>query len=283
MEFYKKGSQIFIPDNTVESPIKRTTHLAIAAHQDDIELMAYSGIAECFQNPDKWFCGVVVTDGAGSARGGAYKDFSDEQMKEIRITEQKKAAVIGEYSAQIFLNYSSSEIKDKQNKNAVDDIEKLLLETSPAVVYTHNLADKHDTHCAVSIKVIEALRKMPKDLRPKKVLGCEVWRDLDWLCDNEKVIMDTSFRPNLAASLIGVFDSQISGGKRYDLAIAGRRAANATYGVSHKVDNINSLNYAMDLTPLILDDNINPINYVLEFIERFQEDIKSRLEKYHEV
>lgn len=284
MEFYQKGSSIYIPDKTNESTaLNRTTHLAIAAHQDDIELMAYSGIAECFNKQDKWFCGVVVTDGAGSARGGSYKDYSDEMMKEVRVSEQKKAAAIGEYSAQVFLNYSSAEVKDNNNKFVTSDIERIIKETNPSVIYTHNLADKHDTHVAVSLKVIEAIRRLPVSLRPKKVFGCEVWRDLDWLIDSDKVIMDTSAMPNLAASLIGVFDSQISGGKRYDLAIAGRRTANATYGVSHKVDNINSINYAMDLTPLILDDNISPINYVIDFTNRFQDDVRVRLSKFSEV
>ncbi len=284
MEFYKKGSLIFIPDNTDESlAIERTTHLAIAAHQDDIELMAYSGIAQCFKKQDQWFSGVVVTDGAGSSRGGLYKDYSDEKMKETRMLEQKKAAILGEYSAQVFLNYSSAEVKDKSNNFVSCDIENVIKNANPTIVYTHNLADKHDTHTAVSLKVINAIRKLPKSLRPKKLLGCEVWRDLDWLSDSEKVIMDTSSRPSLAASLIGAFDSQISGGKRYDLAIAGRRAANATYGVSHKIDGTNSISYAMDLTPLMLDDKISPIDYVLGYIELFKEDVRSRLSNYYEV
>jgi hypothetical protein len=57
------------------------------------------------------------------------------------------------------------------------------------------------------------------------VLGCEVWRDLDWLLDSDKVALDSSAKPELAAALLKVFDSQISGGKRYDLATLGRRAA----------------------------------------------------------
>ena len=30
--------------------------------------MAYHGVAECFGRKDKWFTGVVVTNGAGSPR-----------------------------------------------------------------------------------------------------------------------------------------------------------------------------------------------------------------------
>jgi len=38
---------------------------------------------------------------------------------------------------------------------------------------------------------------------------------------------------NLQFALLGVFESQIAGGKRYDLALMGRRRANATYFESH--------------------------------------------------
>ncbi|MEI9866262.1 MAG: hypothetical protein WDN00_17245 [Limisphaerales bacterium] len=59
------------------------------------------------------------------------------------------------------------------------------------------------------------------------MIGCEVWRNLDWLGDNEKFLMDVSGHDKLAARLNGVFASQIAGGKRYDLATLGRRSANA--------------------------------------------------------
>lgn len=60
---------LFAPDGAEEkAALERTTHLCIAAHEDDIEFMAFAPIAECFQKSDKWFCGVVTTDGAGSPR-----------------------------------------------------------------------------------------------------------------------------------------------------------------------------------------------------------------------
>ena len=106
---------IYIPDGQEQTKaLQRTTHLCIAAHQDDTEFMAFSPIAECFQKQDKWFCGVVTCDGAGSPRNGLYADFTDEDMKAIRITEQKKAAAIGEYGAQILLGYSSAERKNQR-------------------------------------------------------------------------------------------------------------------------------------------------------------------------
>jgi len=147
------------------------------------------------------------------------------------------------------------------------------------VVYTHNLADKHDTHIGVVIAALQAMRELPLDQRPKRIIGCEVWRNLDWLPDGEKVVMDVSGRDNLAAALNGVFDSQIAGGKRYDLATLGRRAANATFFESHASDHSNQLIYGMDLTPLVADDTNDITAFVLSYVDELAADVKARLNK----
>lgn len=81
--------------------------------------VSFSPIAECFESKDKYFCGVATTDGTGSPRNGLYANYTDEDMKKIRITEQKKAATVGEYTAQILLGYSSNEVKDKNNDQVI--------------------------------------------------------------------------------------------------------------------------------------------------------------------
>lgn len=269
---------LFVPDGTSEKDaLYRTTHLAISAHQDDIEFMAYAPIAECFGRNDRWFSGVVVSDGAGSPRSGLYADYSDEDMKKIRITEQKKAAYVGEYSVQILLGYPSKQVKDPKDHEIAQELAQIIRETKPRYVYTHNLADKHDTHIGTVIKVIEALRLLKEDERPEKVFGCEVWRDLDWMPDEEKVFMDCGGHPNIAKCLSGVFDSQIVGGKRYELAAEGRRLANATFSASHACDTYSALNYAMDLTPLMLDKDLKMTDYVAGFIRRFEEGVCAKL------
>ena len=276
MKFNQNTAEIFIPDDTpLEDALARTTHLCIAAHQDDIEIMAASPILECFQSEEKWFTGVVVTDGRGSARNGIYEKHTDEEMRLVRFKEQRKAVIIGEYSAQIMLDYPSKMIKDGKDISSVEDMIAILQATNPSVVYTHNLADKHATHVGVAVKVINALRNLSKNEIPEKVLGCEVWRDLDWMRDDEKIILDTSKQNNLQTALLGVFDSQISGGKRYDLASMGRRLANATYFASHEVDDATGLSYAMDLTPLIENPNLDIQEYVKGFINRFSDDVGS--------
>jgi LmbE family N-acetylglucosaminyl deacetylase len=278
MRFHNPSADLFVPDGLAsEAALARTTHLAISAHQDDIEIMAYHGIAECFGRKDKWFTGVVLSDGAGSPRSGIYGDYTDEEMQKVRVVEQRKAAYVGEYACQIQLGFTTSQVKNPDESAVVEDLKRILRAARPEFVYLHNLADKHDTHVAVALRAISAMRAVASVHTPKHVYGCEVWRDLDWLVDDDKRALPVSARPGLAAALVGVFDSQVTGGKRYDLATAGRRVANATYFASHGVDVETGLSFAMDLTPLVEDRELPIADYVLGFVDRLRADVKRRL------
>jgi LmbE family N-acetylglucosaminyl deacetylase len=197
----------------------------------------------------------------------------------VRNKEQKKAAIVGEYAAQVLLDFPSSAVKDGTNTDPVDDIYQLLQSARPHTVYTHNLADKHDTHIGVTLKVIEAIRRLPQDERPQHLYGCEVWRDLDWLVDTDKVAFDCSMLENMQMALVSVFDSQVTGGKRYDLATMGRRRAHATYHASHDTDVTTSTGFALDLTPLIDDPTMDIAAFIQEFINRFAQDVQDRLNR----
>jgi len=278
MRFHLDSAEIFIPDGLpAETGLARTTHLAIAAHQDDIEIMAAHPILECFQQRDKWFSGAVVTDGRGSPRENLYKDYSDEDMRLVRLKEQRKAAIVGEYAAQVMLDYPSSAVKAGSNHDVLEDLAAMIQLANPQVVFTHNLADKHDTHVAVALRVIAAIRSLPPAGRPPKLYGCEVWRDLDWMADADKVALNVSDHENLQAALLGVFDSQIAGGKRYDLASMGRRRAHATYSETHGVDVTTGLSFAMDMTSLIHNPAPDPGSLVRDLIEHFSRDVADRL------
>ena len=280
MKLNKSGAEVFVFDNApLDKAIGRTTHMAVAAHQDDIEIMAYDGIQKCFGREDQWFTAVVLTDGAGSPRNGIYADYTDEKIKEVRKLEQKKAAFVGEYGFLAMLDYESNEIKDRENRGPVEDLKQLISMAKPKVIYTHNLADKHSTHVAAALRLICALREVPVELRPEKLYGCEVWGKMDWINDDEKVVFNVSDHPNLAQSLLGVFDSQICGGKRYDEATIGNRQSNATFLASHNVDKYSSAIYAMDLTPLIKDENMDIKEYVKGYIERFLKEATEKIIK----
>jgi LmbE family N-acetylglucosaminyl deacetylase len=280
MKLNHRTAQIFVPDGkSAAAALKRITHLGIGAHQDDLEFMAFRGIIECFRRDDKWFGGVTCTDGSGSARSGKYKDCTDAQMMAIRRREQNAAAITGQYGVMVQLDFPSSAVKSPKDTALKNDLKKILAATRPQVVYTHNPADKHDTHIGVAIAALDAMRELPRSQRPKKVIGCEVWRNLDWLSDSQKVVMDVSGHDHLAAALNGVFDSQIAGGKRYDLATLGRRAANATFFQSHVTDKTTQLIFGIDLTPLVTDDSRDIAAFVSAHIERFAADVNARLNR----
>lgn len=278
MQLHQPSARVFIPDGTpVDAALSRITHLGVGAHQDDLEFMAFHGISACFHSAAEWFGGVTCTNGGGSSRVGAYASFTDDDMMAIRRKEQEQAAIVGRYGAMIQLDHPSKIVKNPADTWLKEDLLAILTATKPRVVYTHNPADKHDTHIAVVVALIQALRELPAADRPTAVYGCEVWRNLDWMGDAEKVVHDVSGHENLAAALNGIFDSQIAGGKRYDLAVMGRRRANATFFESHGVDQSDSLAFAMDLTPLVQNDALDLVDYVTGFIDRFRADVTAKL------
>jgi len=281
MKFFKPDAAVFVPDGlAAEDAFRRVTHLGIGAHQDDLEIMAFHGIQKCFGSRELWFGGVTCTDGAGSPRAGEYVSFTDADMAALRRREQEKAAVLGNYGVLAQLNYASAEVKDVGTGRLKADLVKILRTARPEVVYTHNPADKHDTHLAVVFTALAALRELEPDERPTTVYGCEVWRGLDWMDDADKVPLDVGRRENLSMGLIGVYDSQVEGGKRYDLATAGRRRANAVYFQSHATDEAEQLWFAMDLTPLVRDDSIDVGRFVLGHLDKFRASVESKIKKY---
>lgn len=269
-------TELYVPfGGDLVTALTETTHMAIAAHQDDIEIMAPHGILACFDSKESRMAAVVCADGGGSSRASIYGNYSDDEIIQVRIREQKKAAAIGDYSYLALLNYTSSRIKDSKDSSLLADLKTLLLETRPQVIYTHNPADKHDTHVAVSLRVIAALQELAPLYRPERFYGCEVWRGLDWVNDNEKVVLNVSGHPALRASLVGVFDSQIEGGKRYDIATMGRQAANATFYASPNSDIMDAAVYALDLMPLV--DGGDVFDFVNAYIQRFCSDVKEKI------
>lgn len=280
MKFTLPTAHVLVPDKlSVEAALARITHLGIGAHQDDLEIMAFHGILECFDRTDRWFGGVTCTDGGGSARTGRYADYTDEQMKAVRVQEQDRAAEVGNYGVMIQLGHPSSSVKSKADRGLRDDLDAILRHAQPQVVYTHNPADKHDTHIGVLAAVLESLRALPPERRPKHFYGCEVWRGLDWMLDSDKVALNVSGNEALFEKLLGLFESQIAGGKQYTLATLGRARANATYFQSHHVDAADLTWFAMDLSPLLQNDRLDLIDFVDQHLQRFTNDVQTRLAK----
>jgi hypothetical protein len=271
----RRGVDVHIPDGVeLARALARTTDLGIGAHADDLELAMLVPIGTCRRADDRWFAGVTCTDGAGSARSGPYAAFTDDEMVVARAAEQRTAAEVGAYGAMVQLGYTSEAVRRSGGRSLlVDDLVAVLRATRPRHVYTHNLVDKHETHVAVAVAVVEAIRQLPRAERPGHLIGVEGWRDLDWLPDHEKVVLDATGFDELGEQLAACFPSQIEGGKRYDLAASGRRRANATMAAPRSVDAADAVVIGMDLTPLAHNDELEPRAYVLAAIDRFRADV----------
>ncbi len=285
MKLSRSDADIHLPKPsaglTPEAALARTTHLCVIAHQDDIEINAYPAVAECQGRSDRFFTGVVMTNGAGSARTGRYAHTTDAEMQQIRRQEQRTAADLGNYNLQLQLGHPSGDVKKAGHPGVMADLRTIFAGCAGTVqaVYIHQPMDKHDTHVGCFLRCIEAMRALPREQRPKRVLGVEGWRDLDWLHDADKVPLDASADPALAEALVKVFDSQIAGGKRYDLAALGRRLANATFLASHSTDNSTAISLAIDLTPLVQDEMLTPLDFALKHVDRFRADVAGRLKQ----
>jgi len=157
-QLFNGKADLYLPEeNDALAALQQTTHLGVGAHQDDLEFMALHGILECLDREDRCFGGVTCTNGAGSARQGPFANITDEEMQGIRAEEQREAARLGQYSFMAQLAYPSSQIKDTEAaENLINDLGNLLERSSVKVVYTHNLADKHGTHIAVTAALIFA-------------------------------------------------------------------------------------------------------------------------------
>ncbi|MBN2880100.1 MAG: PIG-L family deacetylase [Clostridia bacterium] len=271
-------SDLYIPDGSdIKNALQRTTVLCIAAHQDDAEIMAYHAIQECYHSKNKFFTSIIITDGAGSEKINESRRYSAEEIKKIRLNEQKRAAKVGKYSAQIQMGYSSGELRGN-DKRIIDDLTNIIIACKPEYIFTHNLADKHPTHVAAALRAMDALKAIEDKTWLKAFVGLEVWRGLDWLSDDDKLIFDASQNQRLARSLIRTFKSQIKGGKRYDDAVLGRRRANAVFYRADKADEMKYATYGMDMSEIVFNGK-SPEEYISEHINGFKKDIINNIEQ----
>ena len=261
------GASLYVPDGQpFAAAFRSTTHLAIGAHQDDIEIMAFHGIAHCAGSDTDAFAGVVCTDGSGSPQA---HPIATGDLRAVRREEQNAAARLGGYCAMVQLDYKSADIRGARRPLLEADILQLLRESRPRVLYTHNPFDAHPTHIAVCQAVVAALRALPPGQRPQTVYGCEVWRSLDWVPARHLRTLTWSEPDERWTQLLGCFASQIQGGKRYDLAAPGRARANATFRESHQVDRTQSAWLAVDLRPLIDKPDLSIEDYVQSVLDEF--------------
>jgi LmbE family N-acetylglucosaminyl deacetylase len=274
----RPGADVFVPDGApAADALARVTHLGIAAHADDLEIMAYHGIRTGRTEPGARFGAVVCTDGAGAPRGGPHAGVSDEEMRTLRRDEQREAARRGGYAVAVQLDHPSASVRDGAAPEVVRDLSAVLAATRPRVVYTHNPMDAHVTHLGVCAAAIDAIRALPAAARPDRVFGCEGWRGLDWLSGADKTWLDLGGDDAAWSHLIGAFASQIEGGRPYHEGALGRARANGVFREAGEAGGRERLWLAIDLTPLVRDGAEDLADFVRARLDRFAREVMGAL------
>lgn len=275
MDLTRPDADVCVPDGgSLEAALTRTTHLAIGAHADDLEIMAWHGIRAGGAN----FTGVVCTDGRSAPRGGRYAELSDDALRDRRREEQRSAAQAGGYATMIQLDHRSEGLRSGGDPEVEADLAQVLAAAQPRVVYTHNPMDAHATHVAVCVATIAAIRSLPARQRPRTLLGCEVWRGLDWL-DEDATALTLEDEEAWSAAMAH-HDSQIAGGRPYPLGALGRARANAVFAESLETGGEAPVWLALDLTPIIRPGGGDLESFVFEHLERFAMRIGETLARF---
>ncbi len=284
MKLQHPNAFVYIPSGEgIDLALSRTTHLSIGAHPDDLEFMSFHGISACYEKSDAFFTGIVVTDGAGSVKSGPCAGMSAKELIEIRAQEQKKAAAIGKFNALIMLQYESSDLKSTlpiDQRSWIQDLQSLFALCRPKTVYSHNPFDKHPTHLAVILPLIQFLQSLPPSQKPERLYGCEVWRGLDWVLEADRISLPLKEHEALSEALNRIFVSQIDAGKNYAEAIRGRRIANATFTNPHSTDPAPQMELALDLTLLMHQSPDQLLPYFQSMLHRFESELLGNIQEH---
>jgi hypothetical protein len=152
---------------------------------------------------------------------------TDDAMRTIRQREQEKAAVVGEYAAVVMLDRTSADVQGPGHVALVQELTDLLRAARPEVVYTHSPRTGIRRTYRWSSPPWPPAARCPPASAPRESSAARCGATSSGSPQRTRSRSDVSGRDSMGAALMGVFESQIVGGKRYDLAVPARRLAHA--------------------------------------------------------
>lgn len=162
--------------------------LVIAAHPDDEVLGAGCAMAMHSQKGDSVFV-YIATDGCGARKE---KGYDSKRVAELKEHASKSAKLLG--CKKVFFGEFEDQMLDITPISKIaKELEKVLLETKPQVVYTHSAADMNKDHRILFEATMIATRPHSSSgATVKKVLSFEILSSTEWGTQALK----TSFAPN---------------------------------------------------------------------------------------
>ena len=159
------------------------TVLVVAAHTDDEALGCGGTIAKHRASGDEVHL-MFMTDGVAS-RKGALND-ADRRL----LASRKAAKVLGVTSSRN-LNFPDNKMESVPLLSVVKEIEAIICEVNPRVIYTHHVGDLNVDHQITHNAVMTACRPQPGSC-VKEIYAFEVLSSTEWNTPNAN-----SFKPNV--------------------------------------------------------------------------------------
>ena len=173
--------------------------LVIVAHPDDEVLGMGGTIKKIVKNGDSVKI-VIMATGITSRRSTKYKnqtkyDMDKNEMKEVKNQIQdlkrdavKAAKILGVTNIE-FLDFPDNEMDSVSNLQVTKEIERIIDEFKPEIIYTHNDSDVNVDHRVIYNATITATRPTGNS-GIKEVISFEVPSSTEWN-------FGTSFTPNI--------------------------------------------------------------------------------------
>ncbi len=175
--------------------------LVFCAHPDD-EVFGIGGTVAKYASEGKKVRAVVFTIGEES-----HPWQKEEITQDIRVRESKKAAGIVGYKHCIYLGIAEGNfMKNVEESNAINKIQKLIEKYKPSKIFTHSLNDHHPVHKQVHRIVRAVVSNMKK---PVDLYAFDIWTVVPLKERNHpRLIVDISDTFNLKVRALKVFKSQ---------------------------------------------------------------------------
>lgn len=180
--------------------------LVVAAHPDD-EVLGCGGTIKKFTKNGARVKILFLSDGETSRK-------IDSKKKNKIILLRKKSAIkaanILKAETPIFLNYPDNQLDKFPLLKYVKDIEKIISDFKPDLIFTHSHSDINIDHKIANNAVITATRPIKKKI-VKAILFFETPSSTEWNFTNDKKF----FRPNLFFDINNFVKFKIKALKQY--------------------------------------------------------------------
>jgi len=176
--------------------------LVVAAHPDDEVFGCGGTIIKHVESGDEINL-LFMTDGVSSRSNTSDKDIED-RLKASKLAK----SILGAKSVK-YLNFPDNAMDSIPLLNIVKEVELLINELKPSIVYTHYFGDLNVDHQLTNDAVMTACRPKPNST-VKEIYGFEVLSSTEW--SNKKKAI---FNPTLFVDISKQFQKKIKAIKSY--------------------------------------------------------------------